>query len=235
MTFAYSGLLGVYFTLLFTKRGSAVSVIAALATGFVAIALQQSYIVDVLGLPAAWKSWPSPTSSASAPRSPSRPVCSATGKPGRRLMRAGRAGRPGRGHRRLAALDRPVVRDMDPAARRGPGGAEGGVDRVEPDAGEIGARVRRPRRRGRHHAHAGHLDEPVGHRAARLRRGEGGQPLAFALQLDREFVLGEAVRERAAQFLLGDAKSPTLPTSEPGSPRPLHGARPGRLRPRHRG
>lgn len=55
MSFAYSGLLGVYFTLLFTKRGSAASVIAALATGFLAIALQQSYIVDILGLPASWK------------------------------------------------------------------------------------------------------------------------------------------------------------------------------------
>lgn len=56
MSFAYSGLLGVYFTLLFTTRGSSASVIAALVTGFVAIALQQSYIVDVLGLPAAFKS-----------------------------------------------------------------------------------------------------------------------------------------------------------------------------------
>jgi Na+/proline symporter len=55
MTFAYSGLLGVYFTLLFTTRGSSVSVIAALATGFLAIALQQSYVVDLLGLPASWK------------------------------------------------------------------------------------------------------------------------------------------------------------------------------------
>ena len=55
MSFAYSGLLGVYFTLLFTRRGSAASVIAALVTGFVAIALQQSYVVDLLGLPAAWK------------------------------------------------------------------------------------------------------------------------------------------------------------------------------------
>jgi solute:Na+ symporter, SSS family len=56
MTFAYSGLLGVYFTILFTRRGSSASVICALATGFVAIALQQSYVVDMLGLPAAWKS-----------------------------------------------------------------------------------------------------------------------------------------------------------------------------------
>jgi Na+/proline symporter len=55
MSFAYSGLLGVYFTLLFTKRGSAASVIAALAIGFLAIALQQAYVVDMLGLPASWK------------------------------------------------------------------------------------------------------------------------------------------------------------------------------------
>ncbi|HYD13863.1 MAG TPA: sodium:solute symporter [Allosphingosinicella sp.] len=56
MTFAYSGLLGVYFTLLFTRRGSTASVIAALVAGFVAIGLQQSYVVDLLGLPASWKS-----------------------------------------------------------------------------------------------------------------------------------------------------------------------------------
>jgi SSS family solute:Na+ symporter len=55
MVFAYSGLLGVYFTALFTRRGSSASVIWALATGFAAIALQQSYVVDVLGLPASWK------------------------------------------------------------------------------------------------------------------------------------------------------------------------------------
>jgi solute:Na+ symporter, SSS family len=56
MTFAYSGLLGVYFTILFTRRGSSVSVMWALATGFLAIALQQSYVVDMAGLPASWKS-----------------------------------------------------------------------------------------------------------------------------------------------------------------------------------
>ncbi|HEV7660511.1 MAG TPA: hypothetical protein VGO55_11770 [Allosphingosinicella sp.] len=56
MTFAYSGLLGVYFTILFTKRGSTASVIWALATGFIAIALQQNYVVDTLHLPASWKS-----------------------------------------------------------------------------------------------------------------------------------------------------------------------------------
>jgi Na+/proline symporter len=56
MTFAYSGLLGVYFTILFTSRGSSRSVIWALATGFLTIALQQSYVVDVLQLPPSWKS-----------------------------------------------------------------------------------------------------------------------------------------------------------------------------------
>jgi len=56
MGFAYSGLLGVYFTALFTRRGSTASVIAALATGFLAIALQQPFVVDTLGLPPAWKS-----------------------------------------------------------------------------------------------------------------------------------------------------------------------------------
>ncbi|HMJ93540.1 MAG TPA: sodium:solute symporter [Allosphingosinicella sp.] len=56
MSFAYSGLLGVYFTILFTRRGSTRSVIAALVAGFVAIALQQHYVVDLLGLPASWKS-----------------------------------------------------------------------------------------------------------------------------------------------------------------------------------
>ena len=56
MTFAYSGLLGVYFTILFTSRGSSRSVIWALATGFLAIGFQQSYVVDVLQLPPSWKS-----------------------------------------------------------------------------------------------------------------------------------------------------------------------------------
>ena len=56
MTFAYSGLLGVYGTILFTRRGSTRSVIAALVAGFVAIGLQQHYVVDLLGLPPSWKS-----------------------------------------------------------------------------------------------------------------------------------------------------------------------------------
>ncbi|HEY0148481.1 MAG TPA: sodium:solute symporter [Allosphingosinicella sp.] len=55
MTFAYSGLLGVYFTLLFTRRGTQNSVLCALGAGFVAIALQQSYVVDMAGLPPSWK------------------------------------------------------------------------------------------------------------------------------------------------------------------------------------
>ncbi len=55
MAFAYSGLLGVYATVLFTQRGSTASVIAALSVGFVAILLQQHYVVDSLGLPAAMK------------------------------------------------------------------------------------------------------------------------------------------------------------------------------------
>lgn len=55
MAFAYSGLLGVYFTALFTKRGSSRSVIAALIAGFVTILLFQGYVVDMLGLPAMLK------------------------------------------------------------------------------------------------------------------------------------------------------------------------------------
>jgi solute:Na+ symporter, SSS family len=55
MAFAYSGLLGVYFTAVFTARGSSASVIAALFTGFVTILLFQGYVVDNLGLPTAMK------------------------------------------------------------------------------------------------------------------------------------------------------------------------------------
>ncbi|MBO6504940.1 MAG: sodium:solute symporter [Kordiimonadaceae bacterium] len=56
MVFAYSGLLGVYFTVVFTKRGTTTSVVAALVIGFLVTLLQQSYIVDSLGLPDSWKS-----------------------------------------------------------------------------------------------------------------------------------------------------------------------------------
>jgi SSS family solute:Na+ symporter len=51
MVFAYAGLLGVYFTALFSKRGSTNSVIAALIAGFVAVACCQPYIAAGLGLP----------------------------------------------------------------------------------------------------------------------------------------------------------------------------------------
>jgi solute:Na+ symporter, SSS family len=55
MAFAYSGLLGVYFTAVFTTRGSSASVIAALIAGFVTIVLFQGYVADSLGLPDAVK------------------------------------------------------------------------------------------------------------------------------------------------------------------------------------
>jgi Na+/proline symporter len=55
-TFAYSGLLGVYFTAVFTRRGSNTSVIASLLAGFLTILLLQKYSIDTLGLPAALKS-----------------------------------------------------------------------------------------------------------------------------------------------------------------------------------
>lgn len=48
MTFAYTGLLAVFLTALFTRRGSTASVAAALGTGFLVIALFQ---------PAAWRAW----------------------------------------------------------------------------------------------------------------------------------------------------------------------------------
>jgi SSS family transporter len=48
MTFAYAGLLAVFLTALFTKRGSTASVIAALITGFAVIALLQDW---------AWPRW----------------------------------------------------------------------------------------------------------------------------------------------------------------------------------
>jgi solute:Na+ symporter, SSS family len=56
MAFAYSGLLGVYATAVFTKRGSSRSVVAALIAGFLVILAFQGYIVDSLGLPVAMKS-----------------------------------------------------------------------------------------------------------------------------------------------------------------------------------
>lgn len=48
MVFSYSGLLGVYFTALFTQRGSTRSVFMALITGFTVTLLFQPYIMDAL-------------------------------------------------------------------------------------------------------------------------------------------------------------------------------------------
>lgn len=56
MAFAYSGLLGVYATALFTRRGSSRSVVAALIGGFLTVLAFQAGVVDGLGLPAAMKS-----------------------------------------------------------------------------------------------------------------------------------------------------------------------------------
>lgn len=55
MTFAYAGLLGVFFVAVFTNRGSANSVIAALIIGFFVILAQQAFMIDILGLPEAMK------------------------------------------------------------------------------------------------------------------------------------------------------------------------------------
>jgi len=51
MSFAYSGLLGVFFTALFTRRGSASSAVAAMATGFIIVMLMD---------PIVWPRWTEP-------------------------------------------------------------------------------------------------------------------------------------------------------------------------------
>ncbi|MEM0912159.1 MAG: sodium:solute symporter, partial [Pseudomonadota bacterium] len=48
MIFSYSGLLGVYFTALFTSRGSAKSILYALIAGFLTPVLMQPYVVSFL-------------------------------------------------------------------------------------------------------------------------------------------------------------------------------------------
>ncbi|MGF7152424.1 sodium:solute symporter [Novosphingobium gossypii] len=53
MVFTYAGLLGVYFTALFTGRGTTGSVIASLIVGFVTVLLLQPGIARVIGLPTA--------------------------------------------------------------------------------------------------------------------------------------------------------------------------------------
>ncbi|MFI2810325.1 MULTISPECIES: sodium:solute symporter [Microbulbifer] len=47
MVFAYSGLLGVFFTVLFTRRGNGTSAALALAAGFVATLLQQPWMISL--------------------------------------------------------------------------------------------------------------------------------------------------------------------------------------------
>ena len=54
MAFAYAGLLGVYFTAVFTRRGSSRSVRAALAGGFLTVLSLQPYVATAIGLPAAF-------------------------------------------------------------------------------------------------------------------------------------------------------------------------------------
>ena len=49
MVFAYSGLLGVFFNALFTKRGNATSALLALIIGFTTTLFFQPYIQDMLG------------------------------------------------------------------------------------------------------------------------------------------------------------------------------------------
>ncbi|MDN7125644.1 sodium:solute symporter [Pseudidiomarina terrestris] len=53
MVFSYSGLLGVYFVTLFSKRGSPASVAAALVIGFIVPLLMQPYVMDAIW-PTAW-------------------------------------------------------------------------------------------------------------------------------------------------------------------------------------
>jgi Na+/proline symporter len=48
MSFAYAGLLGVFFTAMFTKRGNSASAIASLISGFVVVTMLE---------PALWESW----------------------------------------------------------------------------------------------------------------------------------------------------------------------------------
>lgn len=50
MNFAYAGLLGIYFAAVFTGRGTNISAIAALGTGFLTILLLQPYLATQLGL-----------------------------------------------------------------------------------------------------------------------------------------------------------------------------------------
>jgi Na+/proline symporter len=46
MSFAYAGLLGVFFTALFTRRGNTASVIAAIITGFLVVLILNKPVWD---------------------------------------------------------------------------------------------------------------------------------------------------------------------------------------------
>jgi SSS family solute:Na+ symporter len=52
MVFAYAGLLGVYLSAIFTRRGTTGSVIASLIAGFITVLLLQPAIATALGFPA---------------------------------------------------------------------------------------------------------------------------------------------------------------------------------------
>jgi SSS family solute:Na+ symporter len=54
MSFAYSGLLGVFVTALFTKRGNSASVIAALVAGFVTVLAFQKFVYPVWAQHVRW-------------------------------------------------------------------------------------------------------------------------------------------------------------------------------------
>ncbi|MEO7247961.1 MAG: sodium:solute symporter [Novosphingobium sp.] len=55
MSFAYSGLLGVYGVALFSGRGNSTSVFAAFAAGFLTVLAFQPFVIDLVGLPAAMR------------------------------------------------------------------------------------------------------------------------------------------------------------------------------------
>ena len=54
MAFAYSGLLGVFATAVFTRRGTTASIIAALIAGFLTTLAMQPYVAAAIGLPPAF-------------------------------------------------------------------------------------------------------------------------------------------------------------------------------------
>jgi SSS family solute:Na+ symporter len=61
MSFAYTGMLGVFFTALFTRRGNTASAIAALLTGLVVVAvLQPAMLARILDRELAEVSFASP-------------------------------------------------------------------------------------------------------------------------------------------------------------------------------